>query len=148
LSFQSRAVAVGHDEDPLPSVRRSDVVSTHHERPAGVTARLQVFEHPVSAESAEPRHVLSHDPSGSHFSHQPVKLRPEPTGVIASCALTGDRDGLAGESSNESVSCREFRSPHVSHVAESRHVGPVAGEDGSTELIVLYLRDARPARAL
>jgi hypothetical protein len=100
------------DEDSLSPVRRANVVSPHHERPDGVSARFQVFDDPVSSESAEARHVLSDQPSGSHFAHQPEELRPEPAFVGVALPASGDADGLAGESSDQSVSCREVTHGH------------------------------------
>ncbi len=138
---------MGHEEDPLATVRRSNIVSTHHERPYGVTARLQVLYDPVSAESAEARDVLSNHPSGSHLAHQPVELRPEPPLVLVSLPAPGAGDGLAGESSDQSVSWREVTHGHSSDVSESWNARPVSFEDSSAVVVKLHLGDASPSGA-
>jgi hypothetical protein len=103
VSFQSRAEAVGHDEDALASVGRSEVVSTHHERPSGVARLLQIREDRVSAESAEARYVLSDDPTGSEFSDDAEHFGPEPPRVRVAAPRAGNGDGLAGESTDDGV---------------------------------------------
>lgn len=136
---------MGHDENPLSPVRRANVVSTHHERPAGVSLRLQVFKHPVSAESAEARDVLSDHPAGSHFSHQPEELGPEPSLVFMPSPAPGTGDGLAGESSDQSVSCREVTHGHSANVSESWKSGPMSLKDGAAVGVDLDLGDALPS---
>lgn len=148
VSFQSRAEAVGHDEDALASVGRSEVVSTHHERPSGVARLLQISDDAVGPESSESRHVLSDDPMGSHFSHQPEELRPEPSLVVVSAPLSGNADGLTWKSSDQSVSCGEIDAAHRHDVAEARNVRPVLLKDSLTELISFHLCNATPSGPL
>jgi hypothetical protein len=68
---------VGNNPDPLASVGRAGMESTHHDRPSGVAASFQVREHPVAASAAESRNILSDDPSGSGFLDDAVHLDPE-----------------------------------------------------------------------
>jgi hypothetical protein len=94
---------VGHDPDPLPSVGRSSVVSTHHERPCGVPEFFQVFEDEVSRDSSEARYVLSQYPTGSDFSDESCEMRPEVPLVFGALLLPGDAERLAGESARDDV---------------------------------------------
>lgn len=103
MSFQSRAEAVGHDEDALASVGRAEVVSTHHERPSGVARSLQIRKDRVSAESSKARYVLSHDPTGSEFVDDAEHFGPEPPLVRVAAPRARDGDGLAGESTDDGV---------------------------------------------
>jgi len=94
---------VGHDEHPLSPVRGTNVVSTHHERPDGVAFRLQVFDNPVSSESSEAMNVLSADPTGSHLSHDPEHLGPEPSLIVVAAPFASARHWLAGKPSDEDI---------------------------------------------
>src|SRR3990172_1708598 len=53
--FPSLASAVGHNPDSVPSMRRSDSLSAHHDRPDAVTDLVQRIVYPVIAASAESR---------------------------------------------------------------------------------------------
>lgn len=57
-------------------MRRADVVSTHHERPALVTRILQPAENGVSASMVESRHVLNNAPMWSGVSNNPEHVEP------------------------------------------------------------------------
>jgi len=92
------------DEHPLASVRGADVVSTHHERPAGVAFRFQSTAHDIRAASTERRHVLSNDPTGSHFAHEPQVLEPQSAaGAVEAGAFPCDADVLAGKATDDGV---------------------------------------------
>jgi hypothetical protein len=128
----------GDNPHPLATVRGSNVVSTHHERPAGVAFRFQIFEHPVSSESAEARHVLSEHPTGSHLSHDPEHLAPQPGacgGVVRAEAgsLAGKGYVLAGKSSGHKVNCSDIGPPERAHVGVDRDAGPVVLEHRAAE---------------
>ncbi len=131
---------MGHDEDALPSVGGSDVVSTHHERPDGVAESLQVFDDPVSAESAEARDVLSQHPSGPCCLDEAAKLGPEPPFVPVSSSRPGNANWLARKSSAEKIVGRQLA--HAPHVAPSGDGGPMLLEDPPAVGIDLDLSDA------
>lgn len=85
-------------------MRCTGMDSPHHERPAGVAERFQVREHPVSSESSEPRDVLSEDPIGSQFGHDPSHFVPQAgTLSVEAGALAGNADVLAREASGDEI---------------------------------------------
>lgn len=65
--FSKIAVAVGvvttEDERPVAPVRRTEALSVHHLRPAGVADSFHVVDDLVSAVIAEPRNVLNENPA-------------------------------------------------------------------------------------
>jgi hypothetical protein len=97
-SIARGVVQAGDDPDAVSSVRRSDVFSTHHERPSGVAECFQRRQHVVSSASAQGRDVLSQDPTGPELADDPVHLPPE-AGPLALKLGTapGATDVLAGE---------------------------------------------------
>lgn len=81
----------------------ADVVSTDHERPAGVAERFQRSEDRVCAPSSEISAVLKSEPTRSDFSDDANGFKEE-TGALAFDALTlgvGAGDVLAGRASDD-----------------------------------------------
>jgi len=156
VSFQSRAEAVGHDEDALASVGRANVVSTDHERPRGVARSLHVFEYPVSAESAEARNVFKEDPRGSEDAGDADDFGPEPPVVRVPFARAGNRDGLAGRRGDEAIDTSEKSEGCVKlvscqeglHVVVAKDGRPMRVQHALAVRVELDLRHALPARAL
>jgi len=127
---------VGHDPDPLSSVRGPDRPSTHHKRPDGVSFSLQVRADSVNPSSAESTDVLSEDPTGSKLFHKPGELAPKPrSGPFDSCPFAGDGDVLAGESPNNGVGSHPSQrlGCELSDIFPDGDSGPVVGEDFSGE---------------
>jgi hypothetical protein len=138
--------AVGHEPDPLPPVRGTNVVSTHHERPAGVACCFQVLDDFVSRESSDARDVLSNDPTGSELADESGEVRPEVALVRLRLLLSGNGEGLTGEapaydidSSGNRLSCER------SHVSMNWHPRPVMREDFSREQLNFAKRNCLEA---
>jgi hypothetical protein len=130
-------------------MRRSDMASTHHERPAGVARRCQAIEHRVCASSAESRDVLSEYPSGSQLLHDPQVLEPQSAALtVETRAFPCDRDVLAGEAARDEVDWFEVVLTDLSNVSVARHVGPMSGQNASCEVVDLNLPPRFPTRAL
>lgn len=123
-------------------MRSADRPSTHHQRPCVVSERLQVSEYPVSSSSAQSRDVLNEDPRRTTLGNEPRHFAPE-TGACSSDpgTLPGGRDVLAGEPAGDDVDSGKSVGVELSHVVESRDVGPVLGEYGSAEGIDFALGD-------
>jgi hypothetical protein len=135
--------ASGDDPDAVASVGGADMASTHHERPAGVSRRFQVTEHPVRAVSSEPKDVLNEYPTGSQLAHDPVHFSPQPAAVACFDALLlpRDRHVLAGESSGDEIDGAEVGGGGEAHVTPSVDVGPVPLEDVDAVGVTLDLPD-------
>ena len=121
------------DPDPVASVRRPDVSSTHHERPAGVARRFQITEDDICAATAQSRHVLDEHPAWLEFADEAGELAPE------AAALAGDafafpraRDVLTGEAAGDAVDGLEGGGVAEADVAASVDMGPVPFEDVAT----------------
>jgi hypothetical protein len=63
--------------------------SWNNKRPCGVTLSFQVRKHVVEAHADVASNVLSNDPSGPEFSHEPIKFRPEVAVIFLASALPG-----------------------------------------------------------
>jgi hypothetical protein len=131
---------VGHDPDAVAAVRRADVVSTHHERPAGVAARLQVTEHGICAATAQGRHVLDEHPAWLELADDAGEFPPEAAPMPGEPdAFSCRRDVLVGEAAGDEIDGREragVREPDIAAVENSR---PVSFEDRLTVGIALHL---------
>lgn len=65
--FASIAVGVGHDENPVSSVRGIDAASWNNKRPDGVADGFQVRKHRVESQVDDPNNILSNNPRGPEF---------------------------------------------------------------------------------
>lgn len=145
---------VRHKPHALPAVGRADIVSTHHERPAGVACRFQVAHDLVGGAGAYPWDVLADDPARLEFSDDPRELGPEVAVVGLGTPLSRDAEGLAGEASDDGVrsnnaSCSEGIRTHLPHIVENRHAWKLPAQHGTARLVHLHERDrAEPAGLL
>jgi hypothetical protein len=107
-------------------VRGVNGASWNNKRPAGVALSLQVRKHVIEAHADVTSNVLSNDPSGPEFSHEPTKFRPEVAVIFLASALPGCGKRLAWVSAANNVNCSvnvaSFQGPHV---WEARHIRPV-----------------------
>lgn len=135
----SVALGVGSNEpQSLPLVRGTNVVSTHHERPAGVAECLQFNEEPVDASSSETRAVLKSAPTRSALADDADGFE-EQAGALAVDALAlGVRGAgvLAGRGSDDGV--REGEAignksicPDSADIVIEPRFGEVPAEDGA-----------------
>ena len=126
---------------------RAGMGSTHHERPRGVTERLQVGEHLVRAPASEARNVLSHHPTrsalGDHARHMGPQARTragQPGGP------PGKADVLARKAAADDVGAGNLVSAQPgggegSDVVVEWDVGPVAAENDAGEAVRFAKRD-------
>jgi len=81
--------------------------------------------------------VLSNDPSGPQFSHEPIKFWPEVAVICLATSLAGRTKGLARVSAannvNWSVNVRSFQ---FAHVWKAWHVWPVLGQHSARERLI------------
>jgi hypothetical protein len=115
IALQLRGV--GHSPNSVSSVRCVNGASWNNKRPCGVTLSLQVKKHVVEAHADVPSNVLSNDPSGPEFSHEPTKFRPEMAVIFLASSLPGGGKWLAWVSAANNVNCSvnvgPFQSSHV-----------------------------------
>lgn len=100
----SKLLGVAPDEPgPLALVVRSNVVSTHHEWPAGVADVRQRSDDPVCAASSEISAVLKSEPTRTAFSDDADSFEVEarPFAFDAFAFGVGAADVLAGRASDD-----------------------------------------------
>jgi hypothetical protein len=106
-------------------VRCTDGASWNNKRPAGVTFGFQVSQHVIEPHADVPSNVLSNDPSGPEFNHEPHKFRPEVAVIFFALALPGCGKGLAWVSAANNVNWPNVGSCKFAHVIKAMHMGPV-----------------------
>jgi hypothetical protein len=137
------ALVVGvssNDPDPVPSVSRIDGTSRNNKRPRGVAEGFQVSQHIIECQRDEASNVFAKEPSGSFECNNAAHFRPEVAVVRLCFLLSGDAEGLAGESSADEIdSSKPTQSLCVqgTNIIEARDSRPVLAEDGSAELVSL-----------
>jgi hypothetical protein len=94
---------MGDDEDPFAAVPRADAASRKYKRLHFVACGFQVSAHVIECHCDEASNVLTTDPSGPDFLNNPKHLRPEVAVVCRAALLSGDGEGLAGETASEEV---------------------------------------------
>jgi len=90
-------LTVGHEEQALSAMRRSDARSRNIRRPDGVSLRLQVSRNRIEpSKSIRARNLLSKHDCRAALSDEPKPRRPEMTLVREAAALACARERLAG----------------------------------------------------
>jgi hypothetical protein len=150
--------ASGVDSDKphaLPLVRGADIVSTHHERPAGVAESLQFNEEPVDASSSEARAVLKSAPTRPALSDDADGLEEQAGALAVDAAALGVRGagvlawGGADDDIGEADAIGNKSScPEGSHVIVEPRVGEVPAEDGAAPRVDFAGGDGSEAGAV
>ena len=152
--FQSRAGGVGQYERPLPPVGCAGMRSTHHERPAGVTRRLQSVEHPVAPRPRRAGTFSTTTQPGRHSSttrnissHKPLRAPPSPAPGPAHA------DVLAREAAAHDVDARDAvllqgAVGEFADIGVARNLGPRGGEDCAGKRVTFAERDGAQAGAV
>jgi hypothetical protein len=122
------AVAVGHNPDALSPVWGSDADSRNNKWPPSVAKGSQVRKHIVEAHADVASNVLSNDPRGPEFVHEPTHFWPEVTVIFLASALPGEAKWLARVSAANNVDCSNVRPFQLPHVLMDRHARPVLRE--------------------
>jgi len=116
--FQSLALAVGHEEQPLSLVRSADACSWQICRCAGVSRSFQVSEYSVEPpEASSTRNLLAKEDCRSALADETEPDRPEMTGVGGSGAAAGTTERLARARAGPDIGV-------VSDASESERGGP------------------------
>jgi hypothetical protein len=140
---------VGHCPDPLALVRGTDAASWNNKRPAGVSFAFQVSKHVIEAHADVPSNILSNDPSGPEFVHEPTKFWPEVAVIVLACALPGCGEWLAGVSPANNVNWSDIFAPQFPHIHMDRNARPMLCQHPTRERLNLTkCRGFKAARAL
>jgi hypothetical protein len=104
VSFQSRAVGVGHDPDPVAAVRGANGRSRYAVPLRVIPARGQVPEYAPHSSSKESCDVLHDDVAGSKLANESGVLAPKTRAFpVDPGAFAGVGEVLAGEAAGEDV---------------------------------------------
>jgi hypothetical protein len=140
--FQSRAAAVGHEEESLSGVRCAHARSRQIGRPDGVAPCFQVSRNSVEpSEASRACNLLAKDDWRAELADEPVHLGPEVSGIGGSFALAGGGEGLAGAAAGEDGAV-------IGPSGEAERVAPAAdaGEEVdlgvAAEILRGYVHDA------
>jgi hypothetical protein len=98
---------------------------------------LQVRKHIVEAHADVPSNVLSNDPRGPEFSHEPTKFRPEMAVILLASSLPGCGERLAWVSPANNVNCSNVRPFQFSNIFIARNIGPMFGKNLAGEFFNL-----------
>lgn len=136
----SVVTGVGHEEEPLATMRRADVGggddATLHAIPGGV----EVGNNSVQPARNECRNVLDDDRAGSQFFDDAEVLAPEAGARAVEAGVSpGNADVLAWESTTNHLHGSQVVRADVAHVRVTLRVGPVHREDAATPRVQLDL---------
>lgn len=101
MLFASADVGVDQlsdDPNPLPPVRRADIIGTHFQTFHLVALRFQLTDNPCKAvrlEANDARRIFRQHPQWTCSLHNLQKRRPEPSFIGRSLSLSGTACGLA-----------------------------------------------------
>jgi hypothetical protein len=98
-------VKVTNNPDPVPTVRRPERMSAHHERRAGVAKVFHRSGDGVRPASAQLRNILKYAPAGKELGADAAHFPPQPA-ALAFEALASGRcaaDILAGAAPGDDV---------------------------------------------
>jgi hypothetical protein len=116
---------VGHSPNPIPAVRRCDGTSWNNKRPACVAFGFQVSQHIVEAHADVASNVLSNDPSGPEFVHEPTKFWPEVAVIFLALSLPGCGKWLAWVSAANNINWSNVRAFQFANVSVDWYIGPM-----------------------
>jgi hypothetical protein len=122
------------------------VESCHHEWPAGVSSLCQVGLNPVIPSISQSSDVLSDDPTGSQFAHQPQHFDPQSaSGAVDADSFAGLANVLTGEAAANKVNWANVVSFELAHIAVDGHAWPMMGEMSATPCVDLAESDGAHA---
>lgn len=136
-------------------MRRADVESTHHERPAGVALLFQLAENPVDSSIADARNILKRKPARSDFADEADRfevetgshpLDPAPFGVGCAGVLAGGASGHNIDWPNSIV--LELPGGELLHIVINSDAGEVSGVLPPSPLIDFTCRDSAQASSV
>lgn len=141
----SVVTGVGHEEEPLATMRRADVGggddATLHAIPGGV----EVGNNSVQPARNECRNVLDDDRAGSQFFDDAEVLAPEAGARAVEAGVSpGNADVLAWESTTNHLHGLQVVGADVAHVRVTLRVWPMHGEHAAAPRVKLDLPRDRP----
>lgn len=139
---RSRVVGVGHNPEPVTSVRGANGCSRYAVPFRVVPALGQVPENSSEPQGKVPWHVLQEHEAGSNVANDSEDFGPKMTLVRLSESRAGEAEGLAWVPACEEVERPELRPVEVAYVADAWGAWPVAFEDAGGVLVDLDLPDA------
>jgi hypothetical protein len=132
----------GDEEQPLPSVGRSDVGRLEAGSFHLVTELVEPGDNDVQAPPNESSDVFDDDRPRPELFDDAEVLEPQSTsGSFEAGSFAGEADVLAREAPAQHVDPREIGSTNCSDIFEPLGVGPVLGEDGTAERVELDLEE-------
>ena len=133
------------DEDPLSTMRRSNVGSSQRKPERVIPAFGKITEDSVKPSNNEGCNVLHDDEPRSYLANDAPVLEPEtaPSTVKAS-AFSRERDVLAREAPADDVDRLDFRTANLSHVVVDRRPRPPCPQNRAAGGIGLALPRDRP----
>jgi hypothetical protein len=129
MSFQSRAVGVGSDEDTGATVGSSGIGSSYNEPSRVIPERGKVPKDIGKSQREVSGDVLQDDESRSQRANGGGNVGPEVSLIGLSLPLSCVGERLAGVAAGEDVHGLDLRPVDDGDVAEVRHAGVVRGED-------------------
>ena len=132
-------VGVGHNPNPVPSVRGIDGASWYNKRLAGVTRSFQVRKHVIEAQADDSRSIFAKNPSGPDTLDNAEHFRPEVAVICLASSLPGHTEWLARKSAANKVNWSDLRRFDLPDVREPGDVGPVFLEHSDCIWVNLHL---------
>lgn len=138
----SRATGVGHDEEALSLVGRSDVGGGDDTCVHVIPGGIEIGDNDVQPARNEGRNVLDDDEPRAELADDAGILSPEAgAGVVEAGALARVREPLAGEAAADDVDPLELRRPDCSDIAVPLRVRPVFRKYAPAPRVLLDLPD-------
>jgi hypothetical protein len=148
---QSRAVGVGHDEDPLSPVRGADVSRCNPQGARSIPEFMQGPAHSAQPAPRPARDVLDDNEPRAHLADDPAELPPEAgTRSVEPSTPSCPANVLTWEAAADDIHGKESCCACVPDIRDAPvRAGPVLREHAPAELILLYLpRDVAKSGAL
>jgi hypothetical protein len=141
-SFATLASGVGHDEDALSSVGRSDVCGGNPQGARSVSEHVQLVSDRTQPFTRTRRDVFDDDEARADLPDDAGEVVPEAGSRAAEpSALSGSADVLAREPSANKVNVRP--ASRGSDILEPLDVGPVLRQHRTAERVQLALPEHR-----
>jgi len=140
LDFQSRALAVGHNEDPEPSVRGSDIDGADRNGPGSITSISQLLHNARNPALGPGRDVFDDEPLRRDLVDDPEEVVEREAGAgldAETLSEPGGGDVLASEPSAEDINAGRVRDR--CDIREPHYVRKVVRKHARTERIDLAL---------
>jgi hypothetical protein len=131
---------VGHNEEAVPLVRRSNVGGGDDAGLDAIAKPCEVADNSVQPARNERRNVFDDDEDGPHFADDARELAPEAGSLAVDPGpLAGGADVLAGESPADDVNASKVCFSDRADIVVSPGLGPMRREHAAAKGIALDL---------